>query len=465
MQTAVKEAAEKEAAAKAQTEKEAAEKAIKEDAVKEDAIKAQAEKEAAEKGCMLTNTVCTVGLSYSCHTQHTLNHLLRTLRHSNHLVPASRNECLMFPQEHLQKQMPATVCPIEPTDPLSVPRPSCNGTCRCLSGLGQVQLKLGDFISSILNFEKVLDAYHENYLDLFVVLFVVDLYWVSDLCLWTPNHSNTNASKSRQRLQDPVQEIKTNIQPTVHPRSKPVMEGAALGMSLLECFAEAGTLLTMAAIHHGELKTLKYSKPKFAKQFSKSYCITIGYLRTRGDVGEKCCKLLNPSELIDPKCKVCRNSPHIHDTNHLFLELPLLKDKLENITRDLKWGVPVPHERFKDEVFYVWFDAPIGYILIIACYTPEWEKWRKNPKDVELYPCMGKDNVPFRTIMFPSTLLGTDENWTLLKTISVTDYLKYEKVGLWFSLYNYKTVSDYTFVYFGEMWDYLTINFILGYHV
>ncbi|CAN6305271.1 unnamed protein product [Urochloa humidicola] len=96
------------------------------------------------------------------------------------------------------------------------------------------------------------------------------------------------------------------------------------------------------------------------------------------------------------------------------------------ITRDLKWGVPVPHDKYKDKVFYVWFDAPIGYISITACYTPEWEKWWKNPENVELYQFMGKDNVPFNTVMFPSALLGTGENWTLLKTISVTEYLNYE---------------------------------------
>ncbi|CAN6475927.1 unnamed protein product [Victoria cruziana] len=96
------------------------------------------------------------------------------------------------------------------------------------------------------------------------------------------------------------------------------------------------------------------------------------------------------------------------------------------ITRDLKWGVPVPLEKFKDKVFYVWFDAPIGYISITACYTSEWEKWWKNPENVELFQFMGKDNVPFHTVMFPSTLLGTGESWTLMKTISVTEYLNYE---------------------------------------
>ncbi|KAL5993031.1 hypothetical protein ACLOJK_013951 [Asimina triloba] len=181
------------------------------------------------------------------------------------------------------------------------------------------------------------------------------------------------------------------------------------------------------------------------------------YESARGDQCEKCGKLLNPTELKDPRCKVCQTTPHIRDTDHLFLELPLLKDKLEDyinkmsvagswsqnaiqathawlkeglksrcITRDLKWGVPVPHEKYKDKVFYVWFDAPIGYISITACYSPDWEKWWKNPENVELYQFMGKDNVPFHTVMFPSTLIGSGENWTLMKTISVTEYLNYE---------------------------------------
>ncbi|XP_010496964.1 PREDICTED: methionine--tRNA ligase, cytoplasmic [Camelina sativa] len=181
------------------------------------------------------------------------------------------------------------------------------------------------------------------------------------------------------------------------------------------------------------------------------------YDSARGDQCENCGKLLNPTELKDPRCKVCRTTPRVRQTDHLFIELPSLKDKLEEyinetsvngswsqnaihttnawlreglkqrcITRDLKWGVPVPHEKYKDKVFYVWFDAPIGYVSITSCYTSEWEKWWKNPENVELYQFMGKDNVPFHTVMFPSTQLGTGENWTLMKTISVTEYLNYE---------------------------------------
>ncbi|KAF8014283.1 hypothetical protein BT93_H0195 [Corymbia citriodora subsp. variegata] len=200
--------------------------------------------------------------------------------------------------------------------------------------------------------------------------------------------------------------------------------------------------------------------PRFlADRLVEGVCPTPGcnYDSARGDQCEKCGKLLNPTELIDPRCKICQTTPRIRDTDHLFLELPMLKDRLVEyinemseagswsqnaiqithswlkeglkprcITRDLKWGVPVPHEKFKDKVFYVWFDAPIGYVSITSCYTPEWEQWWKNPENVELFQFMGKDNVPFHTVIFPSTLLGTGENWTLMKTISVTEYLNYE---------------------------------------
>ncbi|KAL4583768.1 hypothetical protein LXL04_008351 [Taraxacum kok-saghyz] len=196
-----------------------------------------------------------------------------------------------------------------------------------------------------------------------------------------------------------------------------------------------------------------------ADRLVEGSCPTPGcnYDSARGDQCENCGKLLNPTELINPRCKVCKSSPRIRDTDHLFLELPLLESKLRDyistmsvagswsqnaihatnawlkeglrqrcITRDLKWGVPVPLDKFKEKVFYVWFDAPIGYVSITKCYTPEWEKWWKNPENVELFQFMGKDNVPFHTVMFPSTLLGTEESWTMMKTISVTEYLNYE---------------------------------------
>ncbi len=100
--------------------------------------------------------------------------------------------------------------------------------------------------------------------------------------------------------------------------------------------------------------------------------------------------------------------------------------KSKCITRDLKWGVPVPLEEFKGKVFYVWFDAPIGYISITANYLQEAYKDWWQSKLVKLYQFMGKDNVPFHTVVFPSSLIASKKDWTMLHTISTTEYLNYE---------------------------------------
>ena len=100
------------------------------------------------------------------------------------------------------------------------------------------------------------------------------------------------------------------------------------------------------------------------------------------------------------------------------------------ITRDLKWGIPVPKAGFEDKVFYVWFDAPIGYISITACAGDEmgfdWKYWWQRPDEVELYQFIGKDNIPFHTVIFPSSLLGSGKEWTMLHHMSSSEYLNYE---------------------------------------
>lgn len=193
-----------------------------------------------------------------------------------------------------------------------------------------------------------------------------------------------------------------------------------------------------------------------ADRYVEGICPNCGGI-SRGDQCDSCTKLINAIELKDPKCKICNQTPVIRSSKHIFLDLTEMQDKLTNwldsseikknwssnainvtnawikkgleprsITRDLKWGTKVPLEEFKDKVFYVWFDAPIGYISITACLTDDWELWWKNPKNVELFQFMGKDNIPFHTVIFPSTLLGTGTNWTMLKHISTTEYLTYE---------------------------------------
>ena len=186
------------------------------------------------------------------------------------------------------------------------------------------------------------------------------------------------------------------------------------------------------------------------------------YEQARGDQCDKCGKLCNALELINPKCKMCGESPDKFKSFHYFLNLPGVEEKLRPwidktsveghwsqncraitkgfisegikercITRDLKWGVKVPGDDpdMKEKVFYVWFDAPIGYISITANFVGKenWENWWKNPEHVQLYQFMGKDNVTFHTVIFPSTLIGTQENWTLVHHLSTTEYLNYEK--------------------------------------
>ncbi|XP_056684804.1 methionine--tRNA ligase, cytoplasmic-like [Spinacia oleracea] len=173
----------------------------------------------------------------------------------------------------------------------------------------------------------------------------------------------------------------------------------------------------------------------------------------KGDQCELCGAFINARELLNPVCTICRSSSlSLRSTEHLFLQLASVHGDLRHncnkltfsnqqaendskqlldqaellpkcITRDLKWGVPVPVEKFKDKVMYVWFDAPLGYVSITKCHTSDWELWWKNPQKVELHQFMGKDNVKFHSVFFPSYLIGTRENWTLPHSIHATHFL------------------------------------------
>lgn len=192
-----------------------------------------------------------------------------------------------------------------------------------------------------------------------------------------------------------------------------------------------------------------------ADRFVEGTCPECAFVGARGDQCDGCGKLIDAITLINPRCMVCQSSPITKSSKHLFLDLKQLQSRVQEwkddrashwsknaqsitqtwldggldrrcITRDLKWGVPVPLQGWEDKVFYVWFDACPGYISLTANYTDEWRQWWCNPENVELVQFMGKDNVPFHTVVFPATLLGSGQKWTTLNNLSTTEYLNYE---------------------------------------
>lgn len=191
-----------------------------------------------------------------------------------------------------------------------------------------------------------------------------------------------------------------------------------------------------------------------ADRFVEGTCPKCNYVDARGDQCDKCGSLINAIELIDPRCKFTGCKPEIRTSRHLFLDLPKLEPEIKAylysqipewsnnarqileswlkkgleprcMTRDLKWGIKVPKEGYEHKVFYVWFDAPIGYPSITACYTKEWRQWWHGD-NVEYFQFMGKDNVPFHSVMFPAYLIGTRKPWKLVNNIQGTEYLNYE---------------------------------------
>lgn len=194
-----------------------------------------------------------------------------------------------------------------------------------------------------------------------------------------------------------------------------------------------------------------------ADRFVEGTCPKCQYDDARGDQCDKCGSLLDPFELINPHCKIDGATPVPRETTHVFLLLDKCQTAIEkwfakssveggwplngvsitkswlekglegrSITRDLKWGTPIPLPGYEKKVLYVWFDACIGYPSITANYTKDWELWWRDPENVKLYQFMGKDNVPFHTVIFPGSQMGTGDKWTMLNHLSTTEYLNYE---------------------------------------
>ncbi len=177
----------------------------------------------------------------------------------------------------------------------------------------------------------------------------------------------------------------------------------------------------------------------------------------RGDQCDECGKPLNPIELIDPRCRICGTPPQFKDSEHFFLKLSNFRDQLlawvrqqthwrqnvlnftisylegglkdRAITRDINWGIPIPLPGFEGKCLYVWFEAVIGYLSA----TKEWakstgdkERWRSFWQgEVKSYYFIGKDNIPFHTIVWPAMLLGYD-GLNLPYDVPANEYLTIE---------------------------------------
>jgi methionyl-tRNA synthetase len=192
-------------------------------------------------------------------------------------------------------------------------------------------------------------------------------------------------------------------------------------------------------------------------RYIEGVCPFCGNKSARGDQCDECGKAFDPSNLIEPKCKICGSIPKVKKSMHLFFRLSSLEKRIakwiedkdywkpnvkhfaENwlkeglrdraITRDLSWGIPVPIEGFEDKTIYVWFDAVTGYLSAsiewasIQGKEKEWESFWKS-KEAKHYYFLAKDNIPFHSIIWPAMLLGYNNSLNLPYQIPANEYLR-----------------------------------------
>ena len=196
------------------------------------------------------------------------------------------------------------------------------------------------------------------------------------------------------------------------------------------------------------------AKTFLADRYIVGTCPKCGAEGAYGDQCEKCGATLSPEELINPKSKLSGAEPVKKKTTHWYLPLDQYEGWLREwileghkewrpnvygqvkswldgglqpraVTRDLDWGVPVPVEGAEGKVLYVWFDAPIGYISnTIELLPDEWEKWWKS-EDTKLVHFIGKDNIVFHCIVFPS-MLKAFGGYVLPENVPANEFLNLE---------------------------------------
>jgi methionyl-tRNA synthetase len=201
-------------------------------------------------------------------------------------------------------------------------------------------------------------------------------------------------------------------------------------------------------------------------RYVEGTCPVCGYRPARGDQCDNCGSLLDPVDLIDPYSVISGSTDlEVRDTRHLYQLHSKMADRIRawtdtmtewpplaraiaykhldeglidrGITRDLSWGFPVlkdglPRPGFEDKVYYVWFDDVIGYIGITREWADaegvDWERWWRldaGADNVRYVQFMGKDNVPFHSAYFPSTILGSEEPWKMVDVLKAFNWLNW----------------------------------------
>ncbi len=190
-----------------------------------------------------------------------------------------------------------------------------------------------------------------------------------------------------------------------------------------------------------------------ADRYIVGTCPKCGNDRAYGDQCEKCGSTLSPEELVDPHSAVSGSVPVLRETKHWYLPLDQYETFLRKwildghkewktnvygqckswldgglqpraVSRDLDWGIPVPVEGAEGKVLYVWFDAPIGYISATKDFTPDWEKYWKSG-DTKMVHFIGKDNIVFHCIVFPS-MLKAHGDYILPENVPSNEFLNLE---------------------------------------
>jgi len=233
-------------------------------------------------------------------------------------------------------------------------------------------------------------------------------------------------------------------------------------------------LYTKGYIFEREVKQLYCPKCErfLPDRFVEGRCPYCGYERARGDQCDNCGRVLDPTDLMDPRCAICHSTPIIKTTKHWFFDLPRFSNRIREwiesnprlppnarrfslrwldeglrpraVTRDNRWGVPAPFPSAEGKTIYVWFEAVLGYVTA----TIEWARKVGNPDlwkaywmspDTKTIYFIGKDNIPFHVIILPALLMAYDERLALPWNVSSTEYLTFEGkkfskslgIGIW----------------------------------